>query len=217
MARTFRTFRPSNLDFSELQTHSPSQILNQRVDQYNCGRHYRLPQFHIPSESSISFGDKDCMKTIPLFRFVLAGMIILLFSSLSFAGDLLSLMGRGSDCGCNRPAPFLGHFGRVGQQFPSIHLSPLAHSGCACSVAASSCCGMGGGLAQIGGLYGADSIYGAHESSSFSGPASGSFLSGYEGLPNMDGGGVHQRYPYHSYRRPWAHPGPSSTNVTIVW
>jgi hypothetical protein len=45
----------------------------------------------------------------------------------------------------------------------------------------------------------------------------GRFLSGYEGLPNMSGCGVHYRYPYHSYRRPWAHPGPASTNVTIVW
>lgn len=44
-----------------------------------------------------------------------------------------------------------------------------------------------------------------------------SFLSGYEGLPNMDGGGIHYRYPYHSYRRPWAHPGPATTNISIVW
>lgn len=43
------------------------------------------------------------------------------------------------------------------------------------------------------------------------------FLSGYEGLPFMDGGGVHQRYPYHSYRRPWFHPGPASANISIVW
>ena len=47
--------------------------------------------------------------------------------------------------------------------------------------------------------------------------ASGNDLTGYEGLPNMDGGGVNHRYPYHSYRRPWAHPGPPSTNVSIVW
>jgi hypothetical protein len=30
-------------------------------------------------------------------------------------------------------------------------------------------------------------------------------------------GAVHYRYPYYSYRRPWAHPGPMVPNVTIVW
>lgn len=28
---------------------------------------------------------------------------------------------------------------------------------------------------------------------------------------------VHYRYPYYSYRRPWAHPGPLVPNVTIIW
>ncbi|MCA9064752.1 MAG: hypothetical protein KDA96_16890 [Planctomycetaceae bacterium] len=46
---------------------------------------------------------------------------------------------------------------------------------------------------------------------------SGSGLTGYEGLPNMDGGGTHDRLPYHSYRRPWFHPGPPAKNITIVW
>jgi hypothetical protein len=29
--------------------------------------------------------------------------------------------------------------------------------------------------------------------------------------------GLHLRYPYYSYRRPWYPPGPASINVTIVW
>jgi hypothetical protein len=40
---------------------------------------------------------------------------------------------------------------------------------------------------------------------------------GYEGLPNMDGSGVNDRYPYHSYRRPWHHPGPVARNISMVW
>jgi hypothetical protein len=30
-------------------------------------------------------------------------------------------------------------------------------------------------------------------------------------------GGLHDRYPYYSYRRPWYSPGPVSMNVTIPW
>lgn len=30
-------------------------------------------------------------------------------------------------------------------------------------------------------------------------------------------GGLHLRYPYYSYRRPWYRPGPASVNVTIIW
>jgi len=60
-----------------------------------------------------------------------------------------------------------------------------------------------GGAAQIGMAYGMHVVGGGY--------------TGYEGLPIMDGGGLHGRYPYHSYRRPWAHPGPKSTNVSIVW
>lgn len=30
-------------------------------------------------------------------------------------------------------------------------------------------------------------------------------------------GGLHNRYPYYSYRRPWFTPGPASRNVTIIW
>jgi len=78
---------------------------------------------------------------------------------------------------------------------PSVH-----HSSASCCTAAATCCG---GLSAVSGYAGAQSAH--------------SFLSGYEGLPDMNGGGVHYRYPYHSYRRPWFHPGPASTNVTIVW
>ncbi|MEW4527207.1 hypothetical protein [Maioricimonas sp. JC845] len=30
-------------------------------------------------------------------------------------------------------------------------------------------------------------------------------------------GGLHPRYPYYSYRRPWYYRGPASLNVTIPW
>lgn len=29
--------------------------------------------------------------------------------------------------------------------------------------------------------------------------------------------GMHDRYPYYSYRRPWYSPGPASRNVNIIW
>jgi hypothetical protein len=29
--------------------------------------------------------------------------------------------------------------------------------------------------------------------------------------------GLHVRYPYYSYRRPWYHAGPPSVNVSIIW
>jgi hypothetical protein len=38
---------------------------------------------------------------------------------------------------------------------------------------------------------------------------------GYGYGPPVDG--VHARYPYYSYRRPWYTAGPASANVTIVW
>lgn len=78
-------------------------------------------------------------------------------------------------------------------------------AGCACGAAAATCCGHGLAL----------------WTAPIAGPASRHGRSrqwtGYEGLPNMDGGGVHIRYPYHSYRRPWFPPGPASTNITICW
>ena len=121
------------------------------------------------------------------------------------AGDLFGgNFGGGSGCNC-------------GGSSPVIYAAPVVSSGCGCCQAAAGCCGMGGGLAQIGGVYGLQGFH-AH-SGHGSGLHSGQpgFLSGYEGLPNMDGGGVHYRYPYHSYRRPWAHPGTPSTNISIVW
>ena len=35
--------------------------------------------------------------------------------------------------------------------------------------------------------------------------------------PQAYAGGLHERFPYYSYRRPWYTPGPASLNVTIVW
>ena len=67
--------------------------------------------------------------------------------------------------------------------------------------------------------YGAPVVHSVPIGSEFhgGGHSAGGGLTGFEGLPNMDGGGINHRYPYHSYRRPWAHPGPPSTNVSIVW
>lgn len=86
-------------------------------------------------------------------------------------------------------------------------------------------------MTQLGNLYGfggggyGSAVYGYGDPSFAYGVqevrgyrfAAGSGFTGFEGLPNMDGGGINHRYPYHSYRRPWAHPGPVSTNVNIVW
>ena len=69
------------------------------------------------------------------------------------------------------------------------------------------CCGITAGIGAVTPL---GAGYGFH-------PARSEGFTGYKGLPNMVAGGVHPRYPYHSYRRPWAHPGPESTNVNIVW
>lgn len=38
---------------------------------------------------------------------------------------------------------------------------------------------------------------------------------GYGNGPSVNG--VHARYPYYSYRRPWYTAGPASANVSIVW
>lgn len=89
---------------------------------------------------------------------------------------------------------------------PAIAAVPvMPDCGCHAPAAAYGVTAFGfGGAAQIG------MAYGMHVT------GAGGYT-GYEGLPNMDGGGKHGRYPYHSYRRPWAHPGPMSTNVSIVW
>ncbi|WP_437193043.1 hypothetical protein [Planctomicrobium sp. SH527] len=43
--------------------------------------------------------------------------------------------------------------------------------------------------------------------------------SGYPALPTSfsTSVGMHDRYPYYSYRRPWYTPGPISHNVNIIW
>lgn len=91
-------------------------------------------------------------------------------------------------------------------------LGMSAASDCGCAAVTAGCCGPAG----LAGTYGSawmarQAVYGSY------GPRLVSPFTGYEGLPRMDGGGIHYRYPYHSYRRPWAHPGPASTNITIVW
>jgi hypothetical protein len=70
-----------------------------------------------------------------------------------------------------------------------------------------------GELFQSGSLYGSGGHYGGFYGS----PHPRSFESGFENLPDMDGRGVHHRLPFHSYRRPWAHPGIADTNINIVW
>jgi hypothetical protein len=40
---------------------------------------------------------------------------------------------------------------------------------------------------------------------------------GVYGYTGAAADGVHPRYPYYSYRRPWYTPGPASRNVTILW
>ena len=136
---------------------------------------------------------------------------------LSVAGDTqASLLG----CGCSHgPAAYA----------PVMYSDPGIDVGCDCAAAATSCCGIGGGgLVQLGNLYGSGEVYGGN----FAGGSIGngnyargshlsadprSFQSGFESLPNMDGGGVHHRLPFHSYRRPWAHPGIPDNNINIVW
>ncbi|MEZ6059984.1 MAG: hypothetical protein R3C19_06455 [Planctomycetaceae bacterium] len=115
-----------------------------------------------------------------------------------------------ADCGCAQPAascamPTCAMPTCAGPTCaaPVVH-APVLEPGCHCGAAVSGCCGLGG-AAGLAGLYAGG------------GYAAGGSLTGYEGLPNMDGGGIHNRYPYHSYRRPWAHPGPASTNINIVW
>ncbi len=96
------------------------------------------------------------------------------------------------------------------------HAAPAVQAGCNCGIAAASCCGMGG-AGGVGMLY-ADQFGGMATSTGGFDPGAGSSgLTGYEGLPNMDGGCENYRYPYHSYRRPWFHPGPQATNISIVW
>lgn len=126
---------------------------------------------------------------------------------------------RAGDCNCRRPAPVIAVAPVVHQ--PVLHVAPVVGDACGCSAAVPACCGLGG-LAGVGSIYSSHVAYGGfaaggHSTVYHGSPAPGSFESGFENLPNMDGGGIHHRYPYHSYRRPWAFPGTPSTNVTIVW
>jgi len=77
-------------------------------------------------------------------------------------------------------------------------LAPVPAPGCAC--------GRGAAIPHLayGFVPGVPAAYGSGWAAS-DGPAA------------FAGGGLHNRYPYYSYRRPWYSPGPSSVNVTILW
>ena len=154
------------------------------------------------------------MKNSLGIRVFLTVATLVLVTAPGMAGDLFH--GRRAACDCNGSSNRVAYNAHVLAYAQPVSVAPAIENACACTSAATSCCGVGGGMMQLGSFYGAGSIYGSGYAHSGS-PTVGSFLSGYEGLPNMDGGGVHHRYPYHSYRRPWAHPGTPSTNVTIVW
>ncbi len=87
------------------------------------------------------------------------------------------------------------------------------------------CCGFEGSHGEpvrSGNLYGLRGHHAGYYGAGYYGgyygsPDPRSFESGFENLPDMDGGGVHHRLPFHSYRRPWAHPGIADTNISIVW
>lgn len=142
---------------------------------------------------------------------LLSAMVAVAFLLVT-AGVDAGLLGCGCSHGPAHYAPVVSH------NAPTLYSDPGIDVGCDCASVASSCCGVGGGLAQIGNLYGSAEVYGGN----FGGGQSGSvdprsFQSGFESLPNMDGGGTHHRLPFHSYRRPWAHPGIADNNINIVW
>ncbi len=124
------------------------------------------------------------------------------------------------DCGCSQ-APV--------HHAPMVYAAPEMDPCCECAAAVQSCCGVGGvggGMVQLGSLYGSTGLYGGGHPGGFGhghgggyhrSPDPRSFESGFENLPNMDGGGVHHRLPFHSYRRPWAHPGVADNNINIIW
>lgn len=120
-------------------------------------------------------------------------------------------------CGCS-PGPVL--------HAPVMYAAPEMDAGCECAAAVPACCGVGGGMVQLGSLYGSPGYYGGSHRGGYGygygggyygSPDPRSFESGFENQPNMDGGGVHHRLPFHSYRRPWAHPGIADNNINIVW
>ena len=143
-------------------------------------------------------------------------VVVCLFGSGSTQAGLLG-------CGCSRVP---------------VHHAPLLYTAhemddcCECAPAVPSCCGFGGGGGGVvypGGLYGSAGVYGigyargyGYDGGYYGGgyhgsPDPRSFESGFENLPNMDGAGVHHRLPFHSYRRPWAHPGIAEKNINICW
>ena len=119
-----------------------------------------------------------------------------------------------SSCNCHGQ-------GGAGTTYSHSAISPAVDAAWGYTSAASACCGGSMGMSH---LAVSPALHSWHVPSGAIGaggmrsvPQHGAFLSGYEGIPSMDGGGIHYRYPYHSYRRPWAHPGTPSTNITIVW
>ena len=107
---------------------------------------------------------------------------------------------------------------------PLTPAAPEMHAGCEFAAPVSTCCG--GGMGQLSSLCGSAGFYGvghpggyghSYGGGYYGSPDPRSFESGFENLPNMDGGGVHHRLPFHSYRRPWAHPGIADNNINIVW
>jgi len=149
-----------------------------------------------------------CRKT--LFS-VLAALLCLSSS----AGTQAGLLG----CGCSHASV---------HHAPLMHATPEVYASCGRD-AVPSCCGAGGagvGMVQPGSLYGSTGLYGGghpggyghgYGGGYYGSPDPRSFESGFENLPNMDGYGVHHRLPFHSYRRPWAHPGIADNNINIIW
>ena len=108
---------------------------------------------------------------------------------------------------------------------PAIYAATEMDADCGYAAAVPACCGVGGKV-QLGSLYGSPGFYGGchyrgygpgYGGGYYGSPDPRSFESGFENLPNMDGGGVHHRLPFHSYRRPWAHPGIADNNINICW
>lgn len=123
-------------------------------------------------------------------------------------------------CGCSH---------LPGYPLPAMYAAPEIDASCECAAPVPSCCEFGvadSGLVQSGSLYGSGGPYGRRHAGGYAQGSNGgyygspdprSFESGFESLSNMDGFGVHHRLPFHSYRRPWAHPGIADNNINIVW
>lgn len=210
-----RTFRPSNLYFLQSDRHSFAQRRKQRVDQIAVVTTVIFHGSVSPVTVRHISGEINTMKISSRIRVALVMATLALATTVTEAGDLFH-HGRRAGCDCNGSPARVAYAPPVVTYAEPASFAPVVENACACTSAAASCCGLGGGMMQLGSVYGAGSMY-SGVSGHHGSPAVGSFLSGYEGLPNMDGGGIHHRYPYHSYRRPWAHPGTPSTNVTIVW